>query len=110
MRSASLDAFSGLSGDMIVGAILDAGAEFDELERAVARLGLRGYHLATRRKSASGIVALKFEVEVSEPQEERYLSEIRAMIERADLNPTVTANAISIFAALGEAEAKVHRS
>ena len=110
MRSAYLDAFSGLSGDMIVGAILDAGAEFDELERAVARLGLQGYRLGTRRKTASGIVALKFEVEVSEPQEERHLSEIRAMIERADLNPTVTANAISIFAALGEAEAKVHRS
>jgi pyridinium-3,5-bisthiocarboxylic acid mononucleotide nickel chelatase len=110
MKSAYLDAFSGLSGDMIVGALLDAGAEFAELERAVARLGLRGYHLSTRQKTASGIVALKFEVEVSESQEERHLGEIRSMIQRAGLTPTVTANAIAIFTALGEAEAKVHRS
>jgi pyridinium-3,5-bisthiocarboxylic acid mononucleotide nickel chelatase len=110
MKSAYLDAFSGLSGDMIVGALLDAGAEFAELERAVGRLGLRGYHLSTRQKTASGIVALKFEVEVSESQEERHLGEIRSMIQRAGLSPTVTANAIAIFTALGEAEAKVHRS
>lgn len=110
MKSAYLDAFSGLSGDMIVGAMLDAGAQFDELERAVTRLGLRGYRLSTRRKSVSGIVALKFEVEVSEPQPERHLGEIRAMIERAGLPPTVTANAIEIFTALAEAEAKVHRT
>jgi hypothetical protein len=110
MKSAYLDAFSGLSGDMIVGALLDAGAEFDGLERAVARLGLHGYRLSTRQKTASGIVALKFEIEVSEPQEERHLGEIRSMIQRARLVPAVTANAIAIFAALGEAEAKVHRS
>lgn len=110
MKSAYLDAFSGLSGDMMVGALLDAGAEFGELERAVARLGLHGYRLSTRQKTASGIVALKFEVEVSEPQEERHLGEIRLMIQRAELAPTVTANAIAIFNALGKAEAKVHRS
>jgi pyridinium-3,5-bisthiocarboxylic acid mononucleotide nickel chelatase len=110
MKSAYLDAFSGLSGDMIVGALLDVGADFGELERAVARLGLRGYRLSTRQKTASGIVALKFEGEVSEPQEERHLGEIRSMIQRAGLTPTVAANAIAIFTALGEAEAKVHRS
>jgi pyridinium-3,5-bisthiocarboxylic acid mononucleotide nickel chelatase len=110
MKSAYLDAFSGLSGDMIVGAILDAGADFAELERAAAGLGLRGYRLATRRKSVSGIAALKFEVEVSERQPERHLGEIRGMIERSGLKPAVIANAIAIFTALAEAEAKVHRS
>ncbi len=110
MKSAYLDAFSGLSGDMIVGAILDAGAQFSELEQAVARLGLRGYRLSTRRKPVSGIEALKFEVEVSEPQPERHFGEIRAMIERAGLPPAVRANAIAIFAALAEAEARVHRT
>lgn len=110
MKSAYLDAFSGLSGDMIVGAILDAGAEFAELEQAVAGLGLRGYRLATRRKPVSGIAALKFEVEISEPQPERHLGEIRSMIERAGLPPSVRANAIAIFTALAEAEAKVHRT
>jgi pyridinium-3,5-bisthiocarboxylic acid mononucleotide nickel chelatase len=110
MKTAYLDAFSGLSGDMIVGALLDAGADFTELERAVSRLGLSGFRVTTRRKSVSGIAALKFEVEVSQTQPERHLGEIRSMIEHASLPPTVTANAVAIFTSLAEAEAKVHRS
>jgi len=110
MKTAYLDAFSGLSGDMIVGAILDAGAQLAELEQAVAGLGLRGYRLTTRRKPVSGIEALKFEVAVPEPQPERHLGEIRAMIEHAGLPHAVTTNATAIFAALAEAEAKVHRT
>lgn len=110
MKNAYLDAFSGLSGDMIVGAILDAGAEFAELERAAAGLGIGGYRLSTRRKDVSGIAALKFEVEVLEPQPERHLGQICAMIEGADLPPRVTRNAIAIFTALAEAEAKVHNT
>jgi len=110
MKNAYLDAFSGLSGDMIVGAILDAGAELAELERAAAGLRVGGYRLSTRRKTVSGIAALKFEVEVLEAQPERHLGEIRAMIEGAGLPVTVTRNAIAIFKALAGAEAKVHHT
>ena len=110
MNTIYLDAFSGLSGDMIVGAILDVGADFAELERAAAGLGLSGYSLSTRRKSVSGIEALKFDVAVSERQPERHLGEIRAMIERAGLPPRVTRDAIAIFETLADAEAKVHRT
>ncbi|MGH7839992.1 MAG: nickel pincer cofactor biosynthesis protein LarC [Candidatus Binataceae bacterium] len=108
--AAYLDAFSGLSGDMIVGALLDAGAPFAELETAIATLGMDGYRLATRAKSASGIVATKFEVEVSAAQPERHLGEIVAMIRRGALAPAVTRNAIAIFEALAAAEARVHRT
>jgi uncharacterized protein (DUF111 family) len=74
MKSAFLDAFSGLSGDMIAGAMLDAGADFEELRAALASLPLGGYRLAARRKLVSGISALKFDVEVSAAQPERHLS------------------------------------
>jgi uncharacterized protein (TIGR00299 family) protein len=110
MNTIYLDAFSGLSGDMIVGAILDAGADLAALERAAAGLGLSGYKLSTRRKSVSGIEALKFDVAVNEMQPERHLGEIRAMIERAGLAPRVMRNALAIFETLAEAEAKVHRT
>jgi pyridinium-3,5-bisthiocarboxylic acid mononucleotide nickel chelatase len=110
MTTLYLDAFSGLSGDMMVGALLDAGADFAGLEEAVAGLGLRGYRLSTRRKNVSAISALKFDVEVSEPQPERHLSEIRAMIEGAALPPPVTHHALAIFEALAVAEAKVHHT
>jgi len=59
-------------------------------KQAVAGLGLRGYRLSTRRKNVSAISALKFDVEVNEPQPERHVSEIRAMIEGAALPPAVT--------------------
>jgi len=110
MTTAYFDAFSGLSGDMIVGALLDAGADFAALQETIATLGMRGYRLATRPLSRSGIVATKFEVEVSESQPERHLGEIVAMIKRGTLTPTVTANAIKIFEKLAEAEARVHRT
>ena len=111
MKSAFLDAFSGLSGDMIVGAMLDAGADFDELRAALASLPLDGYRLAARRKLVSGISALKFEVEVTARQPERHLHEIREIVRRASaLSAGVKDRAMAIFAALAEAEAKIHRT
>ena len=108
MKTAYLDAFSGLSGDMIVGAILDCGADFGEFEWAIKSMPLAGYRLSTRRKVVSGISALKFDVEVSEPQPERHFGEIRALIDASQLATTVKQRAISIFEVLAQAEAKIH--
>lgn len=110
MKTAYFDAFSGLSGDMIVGALLDGGAGFDALNRVIATLGLKDYRLAARAKSASGIVATKFEVEIAQPQPERHLSEIVQMIRRGELAQGVVEKAVAIFEALAEAEARVHRT
>jgi uncharacterized protein (TIGR00299 family) protein len=111
MKSAFLDAFSGLSGDMIAGAMLDAGADFDELRAALASLPLDGYRLTTRRKLVSGISALKFDVEVSAAQPERHLSDIREIVARASaLSAGVKDRAMAIFGVLAEAEAKIHRT
>ncbi|HVA82155.1 MAG TPA: nickel pincer cofactor biosynthesis protein LarC [Candidatus Binataceae bacterium] len=111
MRTAYLDAFSGLSGDMIGGALLDCGADFAELERAVASIPITGYRLSHRRRVLSGISAVKFEVEVVEPQPERHFGEIRAMIESAAALAEPARNrAIAIFQALADAEAKIHNT
>ena len=110
MNTGYLDAFSGLSGDMMAGALIDCGAPFGELERAIAELGLSGYRLSMRRKDVNGIAASKFEVEVHEPQPERHFGEIRRLIEGSGLAPRVSATAVAIFAVLAEAEAKVHRT
>lgn len=110
MRIAYFDAFSGLSGDMIVGALLDGGANFEGLKRAIATLGLQDYTLATRAKSAGGIVATKFEVAAHQPQPERHLDEIVRMITGGELTPPVIDKAVAIFDALADAEARVHRT
>ena len=73
MKTAYLDAFSGLAGDMMVGALIDCGLDFADLTRALASLPLSGYRLAHQRRVMSGISAVKFEVEVGEPQPERRL-------------------------------------
>ena len=110
MKTAYLDAFSGLSGDMIVGAILDCGADFDQFERAIKSVPIAGYRLSTRRKVSSGISALKFDVAVTEPQPQRHFGEIRALIEASPLAATVRHRAISIFEVLAQAEAKIHNT
>jgi pyridinium-3,5-bisthiocarboxylic acid mononucleotide nickel chelatase len=105
-----LDAFSGLSGDMLVGALLDLGIDFAQFNQALAALGLRGCELRLGRRELSGISAAKFDVEVSEPQPERHLSDIRAIIEHGALDAGVKRKAIDIFSALAVAEAKVHNT
>src|SRR6202167_5887595 len=108
MKTAYLDAFSGLSGDMIVGAILDCGADFDELERAIKSMPLQGYRLSTRRKVVSGISALKFDVAVTAPHPKRRRTEIRALVDSSQLSTTIKNRAISIFEVLAKTEAKVN--
>jgi uncharacterized protein (TIGR00299 family) protein len=110
MKTAYLDAFSGLSGDMLVGALLDAGVDFKNLEGALASLPLKGARLSCRRKTVSGIAAIKFDVEVMEAQPERHLAQILAMIEASSIGAAAKRRAGAIFAVLADAEAKVHHS
>lgn len=110
MKTAYLDAFSGLSGDMIVGAILDCGADFEEFERAIASLPIAGYRLSTRRKTSGAISALKFEVAATAAQPQRSFGEIKALIDASPLAATVRHRASSIFEVLAQAEAKIHNT
>lgn len=62
MKTLYLDLFSGISGDMFLGALLDLGVDFAALESSLARLGLGGYHLSVARQSRQGIEGTKFEI------------------------------------------------
>jgi len=108
MRICYLDAFSGISGDMLVGALADAGAD-----SAAIVDGLRSLHsgasVSFDRVKRCGIAASKFHVRVDEPQKHRHLSAILQMIEGASLPTRVKQNASAVFQRLGEAEAGVHQ-
>ena len=110
MKTAYFDAFSGLSGDMMVGALLDCGVDFKTLEGVLASLPLKGSRLSCRRKSVSGIAAIKFDVEVTEAQHQRHLSQILTMIEASSIGAAAKRRARAIFEVLAEAEAKVHHT
>ena len=110
MKTAYFDAFSGLSGDMMVGALLDCGVDFKRLEAALASLPIQGARLSCRRKTVSGIAAIKFDVDVTEAQPERHLSLILAMIEESSIGAAAKRRARAIFEVLAQAEAKVHHT
>src|SRR4030095_2346001 len=119
MRVLYLDCFSGISGDMFVGAMLDLGVKFDELKAELAKLNLEGFEIAASRVDRSGISATKFDVIQTDSYEDHGhshshshthsgLSEIERLIEGSQLKSSVKERALGIFRKLGVAEAKVH--
>ncbi|HVN06938.1 MAG TPA: nickel pincer cofactor biosynthesis protein LarC [Bryobacteraceae bacterium] len=103
-----LDAFSGISGDMLVGALADAGADQSAIIDALASLET-GATLSFERVKRCGIAATKFHVAVEEAHAHRHLGHILKMIEKAALPGRAKQNAAAVFQRLGEAEAAVHQ-
>lgn len=109
-RVVYFDCFSGASGDMIAGALLDAGLSFDDLRRELGPLGLPdgAFSLAATPVQRAGFAATKFDVEVTEQPRHRSLAEVFAIVAAAGLPAADRAQITAIFQALGEAEARVH--
>ncbi len=108
MRICYLDAFSGISGDMTVGALLDAGATQQPLLEALRGLDT-GARFEVEKTARGGIAASKFRVLPEEtPQKHRHLSHILTLIDKAPLTTRAKSNATAVFEALGRAEAHVH--
>lgn len=106
-----IDCFSGLSGDMLLGALLDLGLPRDHLERELGRLGLPAFALRIARVHRHGIGAFDLRVEQSQEGsavEHRHLGDIRAMITTAGFEPDAERLALDIFGRLAAAEAKIH--
>jgi uncharacterized protein (TIGR00299 family) protein len=102
-----IDAFSGLAGDMLVGALADAGAGRDAITYALRGLATEGEFVweNVRRR---GMAAAKFRVTVAESPKHRHLSGILKLIAEADLPEAVQSAASRVFQILGEAEAHAH--
>lgn len=110
MRVAHFDCFSGASGNMILGALIDAGWSVGALRVVVERLGLAGVLVDARRVSRGGLSAthVLVQVEPAAGKAHRHLPQIEAIIERAEFGPRVTESARRIFRRLAEAEARIH--
>jgi uncharacterized protein (TIGR00299 family) protein len=107
MKLCYLDAFSGISGDMLVGALADAGAPQDALVDGLHSLGLGASYEFARTKRA-GISATKFQVKGGESSAHRHLHHILEILDKAPLPDRVRRDAAAVFRRLGEAEAGVH--
>ncbi len=108
MRQAYLDGSSGISGDMFLGALLDAGFDAHRLLEELKKLPLGFYKLKRTRALRGGIVGTRIEVETAGDQPHRKLTDIEGMIEPADLSAGVKERALKIFRRLAEAEGKLH--
>jgi len=109
-KIAYFDCFSGCSGDMMLGALLDAGLDFEKLKTALAGLRIPGYQLAVEKVKRTSITAAKFNVIMDEHfhQHHRALSEILRIISDSGLSDSVKHKSSRVFQRLGEVEAKVH--
>jgi uncharacterized protein (TIGR00299 family) protein len=107
MKICYLDAFSGISGDMTVGALIDAGADGSAVTQMLEALGT-GAAFRVEKTTRRGIAASKFHVTGGESKGHRHLKDILELIAKSGLPGAVKQNASAVFQRLGEAEAKVH--
>ena len=110
MKVAFADCFSGISGDMFLGALVDAGLSMDELSATLADLPVSGYQITAEKVVRGGISGTSVRVRLSDPANEphRHLGEIETIIQKGKLSGAVQAKAIEVFRALAEAEASIH--
>jgi len=107
MKICYLDAFSGISGDMTVGALMDAGADSQALVRSLDALGT-GAKFEVEKTKRRGIAASKFRVLGGDNKTHRHLKHILEIIAKSEISERAKQNASAVFQRLGEAEAKVH--
>ena len=117
MRIAYLDCASGLSGDMILGALIDAGAPLEEVQRGIDSLGLPSCRLVVEEVKKRGFRALQLRVDHEPEHAHRHLHHIEAMIERSVLTARQRETALAIWydgldrdLAEGDADALAARS
>ena len=108
MKIAYLDCYSGIAGDMLLGALIDAGVPADALRAEIAKLGLEGVEVQAEKCVRRGITGTDVKVVTGHDHAHRHLSSIVKMIEGSDVTDRAKERAVTIFRRLGEAEAAIH--
>jgi uncharacterized protein (TIGR00299 family) protein len=108
MKLAYFDCFSGISGDMTLGALLDAGCDIEQLRTGLRGLQMPGWELSAEKVWKNGMAATYAKVKTEDQQKHRSLSAILEILNNSQLASGVRERAAAIFRKLGEAEARVH--
>ena len=107
-RTAWFNCAAGVAGDMMLGALLDAGADLDRVRELLAELNLDGWTLTTESVARSGIKATKAHVHVTDNATSRTWSDIKQLLETSALPDRVRARSLTVFLGLASAEAALH--
>lgn len=108
MKIAYFDCFAGISGDMILGALIDSGLDIELLKTGLGKLQLDGWQLTTEKISKNGIAGTKVNVVSEEQKAHRHLRHILEIIDSSGCDDVVKSNSKKIFRRLAEVEAKIH--
>ncbi|HOU12136.1 MAG TPA: nickel pincer cofactor biosynthesis protein LarC [Anaerolineae bacterium] len=108
MKIAYFDCIAGASGDMILGALVDAGLPLETLRERLSALHLADFELRARRVAKNAFAATKVDVIVADDVPERRLADIEAIVMDSDLAPQIKERAVAIFRRMGETEANIH--
>jgi uncharacterized protein (TIGR00299 family) protein len=108
LKIAYFDCFSGVSGDMLLGALVDAGWDAEELRRLPRQLGLDDVSVEVSRVTRGFLEATRVEVKVSRTQPARHLMDVMAVLDRAGLPAAAGDAARRVFESLAAAEAEIH--
>lgn len=108
MKAAYFDCFSGISGDMTLGALVDAGVPLERLRRELKGLEVPGWEISAEKVWKNGMAATHVSVRTEDSRIHRSLSIILGILEKSKLAADVNERASAIFRRLGEAEAGVH--
>ena len=108
-RVAWFHCFSGIAGDMAFGALIDAGADVDELRSMLARLPVSGWSIETETVLRSGIGGTKVHVHTESDPPARSAAVVAAIVAEAELPDRVRRRALATIRALAEAEGRLHR-
>lgn len=110
MRLLYFDCFAGVSGDMILGALVDAGVPLGKLQAELARLNLAGFSLLSEKCVKNGFTGTRIIVRTEDQMAHRHLKHIREIIEASSLSDKIKSTSLQVFQILAEAEAKIHNT
>jgi pyridinium-3,5-bisthiocarboxylic acid mononucleotide nickel chelatase len=110
MKIAYLDCFSGVSGDMFVGSLLDAGLSAESIEEMIAGLKIDGFTISGAKEARNHIFGTRFSVVLDNDvyQPSRHLKDIQGILRSSNLPPQIIESSISVFERLAAAEAAIH--
>jgi len=108
MKTAYFDCIAGASGDMLLGALVDAGLPAADLEAALAKLHIDDFHLHFGKILKNCFTATKVDVHAHDTAPERHLRDIREIVENSDVSENVKKRAMRVFTRICEAEGGIH--
>lgn len=110
MKIAYFDCFSGISGDMVLGALVDLGVDIADLGKELDKLGISGYDLSAKKVGKNHICGTKVDIVVREGHKHRGLKDINVIIDKSALDHDIKDLSKKIFLRLAEAESRVHNT